>query len=55
LPGVEDNSVCCEAECGTCGGVGCSMKPGGEGYCCSGTILAGGMMCSTTMAAPCIM
>ena len=30
LPGVEANGVCCEAQCGTCGGSGCGGRPGGR-------------------------
>ena len=30
LPGVEQNGICCEAECGTCGGAGCAGRPGGS-------------------------
>ncbi|CAN0485470.1 unnamed protein product, partial [Scytosiphon promiscuus] len=29
VPGVEFGGYCCEAECGTCGGSGCSKRPGG--------------------------
>ena len=29
LPGVERDGVCCEAQCGTCGGSGCAGRPGG--------------------------
>ena len=30
LPGLEANGVCCEAQCGECGGPGCSSRPGGR-------------------------
>ena len=30
LPGLEANGVCCEAQCGECGGLGCSSRPGGR-------------------------
>ena len=29
VPGVERDGVCCEAQCGTCGGSGCAGRPGG--------------------------
>ena len=29
LPGLEANGVCCEAQCGECGGGGCAERPGG--------------------------
>ncbi|CAN0300536.1 unnamed protein product, partial [Laminaria digitata] len=56
LPGVESatNPVCCESECGTCGGRGCGGRPGGADACCVGSITDSGMMCNVTMAAPCI-
>merc|ERR1711957_338740 len=28
-------SVCCDKQCGTCGGKGCSGRPGGKKACCS--------------------
>ncbi|CAN0521612.1 unnamed protein product, partial [Scytosiphon promiscuus] len=28
--GIEEDGVCCEARCGTCGGFGCSLRPGGS-------------------------
>lgn len=34
LPGVQKNSICCEARCGTCGGAGCKGRPGGEVRLC---------------------
>ena len=34
LPGVEANGVCCEAQCGECGGPGCGGRPGGPVRCC---------------------
>ncbi|CAN0575447.1 unnamed protein product, partial [Laminaria digitata] len=36
LSGVQaaNNPVCCEADCGTCGGSGCSGRPGGAVRCC---------------------
>ena len=41
---------CCDAECGACGGEGCSSRPGGMN-CCSST--AEGRSCAIE-AAPCV-
>lgn len=54
LPGVQSNSLCCEAQCGTCGGAGCATRPGGEESCCTRRIRDSGDLCSATSAAPCI-
>ncbi|CAN0202574.1 unnamed protein product, partial [Ascophyllum nodosum] len=54
LPGVQSGDVCCSAECGTCGGTGCSGRPGGRDECCVGTISSSGVLCSESGAAPCI-
>eukprot|EP00904_Undaria_pinnatifida_P005826 jgi/Undpi1/2373/HiC_scaffold_13.g05756.m3 len=54
LEGVQQNDICCAAECGTCGGVGCSQRPGGQDLCCTTLIEISGMRCSDTKAAPCI-
>ena len=35
-----EGTLCCAASCGTCGGVGCGDKPGGESLCCTGSITA---------------
>ena len=29
LPGVNNDDICCEAQCGECGGRGCGGRPGG--------------------------
>lgn len=29
LPGIQNENVCCELACGTCGGAGCATRPGG--------------------------
>ena len=34
VPGVEADNVCCGPQCVTCGGPGCSQRPGGEVRCC---------------------
>jgi hypothetical protein len=50
--------VCCPKSCGSCGGKGCSSRPGGASNCCVGngktTFISGsGKMCSDG-APPCI-
>ena len=30
VPGVQRDEICCEAQCGTCGGSGCGQRPGGQ-------------------------
>eukprot|EP00903_Cladosiphon_okamuranus_P011812 g11100.t1 len=56
LAGVSKGKVCCSPGCGTCGGEGCSER--GEGLdgddCCISDILRNEVMCSESMAAPCI-
>eukprot|EP00903_Cladosiphon_okamuranus_P022803 g20995.t1 len=55
--GVESDNgdVCCVAECGACGGVGCSrFSPDLDADdCCVTEILLGGEACSFTGVAPC--
>ncbi|CAN0007911.1 unnamed protein product, partial [Hapterophycus canaliculatus] len=34
LGGVQSGHICCAEECGACGGVGCSQRPGGPDACC---------------------
>ncbi|CAM9590681.1 unnamed protein product, partial [Hapterophycus canaliculatus] len=47
---------CCVADCGECGGSGCSDRGGGltGDDCCTSNILASGDLCSVTGGAPCI-
>jgi hypothetical protein len=52
--GIRSGNVCCAYGCGTCGGTGCSGRPGGSAACCSGTIQAAGRSCATNMP-PCVM
>lgn len=51
-------NICCVKECGQCGGTGCASSGKtydlGEQDCCTTAILKGGMSCSDTMEAPCI-
>eukprot|EP00752_Nemacystus_decipiens_P004880 g4440.t1 len=55
LIGVSQGDICCEASCGTCGGVGCSGRGNGQDSCCTKNIAANGETCSVKGAAPCIM
>lgn len=54
--GVQSKDICCAAECGTCGGSGCSSRVpnlGGSG-CCEGAIRDSGILCSDSGTSPCI-
>lgn len=51
--GVIGGNVCCLARCGTCGGSGCSRRPGGASNCCGGAVLKSGRSCNE-YPAPCI-
>ncbi|CAM9985894.1 unnamed protein product [Ectocarpus sp. 6 AP-2014] len=52
--GILNDDVCCEAACGTCGGPGCTERPGGDDACCVGDIRDNGEKCIEKGAAPCI-
>eukprot|EP00752_Nemacystus_decipiens_P009556 g8536.t1 len=54
LDGYEASGVCCDVECGQCGGVGCSSVGPGGNSCCTANIKTSGIMCSESGAAPCI-
>ena len=43
-------SLCCAKSCGTCGGSGCSNRPGGKTNCCAGEITK---TCGLNQKAPC--
>ena len=43
-------SLCCARSCGTCGGSGCSSRPGGKTKCCAGEITK---TCGLNQKAPC--
>eukprot|EP00903_Cladosiphon_okamuranus_P013409 g12494.t1 len=55
IPGIESKGACCVAECGQCGGVGCSTVGKslglGSDHCCEGTILENNRPCGD---APCV-
>ena len=57
LPGVADGDARCAEACNVCGGVHCGNIAGTNGAtdCCSGVILASGLFCDDTGAAPCVM
>jgi hypothetical protein len=54
VTGIQSGGVCCPPGCGTCGGTGCSGRPGGPANCCSGAILNSGVSCADSMP-PCVM
>lgn len=53
LDGIASGAACCSVECGSCGGTGCSDRPGGAEGCCVGTITTSGKSCDI-QTAPCI-
>ncbi|CAB1104288.1 unnamed protein product [Ectocarpus sp. CCAP 1310/34] len=53
--GVSSGSSCCEADCDTCGGSGCSSRGSGAASCCTSSIQSAGTLCSDSGAAPCIL
>lgn len=62
FPGVISSggkgNICCVEECGVCGGVGCADFAKELGYskehCCTSAIKESDVMCSDSMAAPCV-
>ena len=52
--GVSSGDFCCSASCGTCGGSGCSRRPGGAAACCTRSINSSGRSC-TFLPPPCKM
>lgn len=52
--GIISKNICCDAGCGTCGGSGCSSRPGGKNACCGSIIEAANVYCDEGPA-PCIM
>jgi len=49
----KENSVCCSAECGQCGGINCLSEVHGASNCCASLILSSEKFC-TDNEAPCI-
>ncbi|CAM9195373.1 unnamed protein product, partial [Ectocarpus sp. 8 AP-2014] len=55
--GVESRGICCNVDCGTCGGSDCRDRGNGLGAadCCRSYIRKNGALCSENLSAPCIM
>jgi hypothetical protein len=51
--GLAADGICCDKECGSCTGTGCSSRPGGASNCCRSSIEAAGLSCADDEA-PCI-
>jgi len=54
IGGIASGNVCCPKSCGTCGGAGCSTRPGRGSACCTGKVSTAGKSCLVTAAAPCV-
>ena len=55
IPGINAKDiVCCSTSCGTCGGSGCSRRPGGASSCCGSGVKNSDKYCDETNEAPCI-
>jgi hypothetical protein len=52
--GILQGAVCCEAQCGSCGGSGCGSRPGGADSCCSTNIQTAARSCAENPP-PCVM
>ncbi len=52
--GLVQNDVCCPLSCGSCGGSGCSDRPGGADACCTGAIRDSNRSCEE-FAPPCVL
>ncbi|MEE2903244.1 MAG: hypothetical protein VYC39_13000 [Myxococcota bacterium] len=52
--GVRSGQTCCANSCGTCGGTGCSQRPGGAESCCSGRIQMTARSCAS-FPPPCVL
>lgn len=53
--GIQKDGVCCASSCGTCGGSGCSSRPGGSQACCTGNIAANWERTCDKYSPPCIL
>lgn len=51
--GIRSNNTCCLSSCGTCGGVGCSLREGGAQGCCDTDIQKVNRSCQLSPA-PCV-
>ena len=54
MNGFRKDDICCEKNCGQCGGSGCSSAPGGASKCCSGKIRKSGKICVDIHDTACI-
>lgn len=52
--GIAGGDICCDKDCGSCGGGGCNLRPGGSANCCGGAITTAAVSCDGSLA-PCIM
>jgi len=50
-----DETVCCAASCGRCGGCDCDMNTGGATLCCPGVIAEIGFVCMTSTDVGCLL
>lgn len=48
------DGVFCAASCGTCGGRGCSKRPGGQNKCCVSNIKDRGLKCTAKRVDGCV-
>jgi hypothetical protein len=51
--GIASSNACCDAACGSCGGSGCSSRPGGTSACCLSGVRK--QPSCTQVGPPCIM
>ena len=49
-----NRDVCCASSCGSCGGSGCSSRPGGASACCTGGVKESARSCEV-YGAPCVL
>ena len=54
-PTDEQERTCCKSSCGTCGGGGCSARPGGPLRCCPAAIRRSGRLCVTPRMTGCVL
>ncbi len=51
--GIHSDQICCSLSCGTCGGSGCGLLPGGNENCCGSSIITANKSCDQ-VGAPCV-
>jgi hypothetical protein len=52
--GIANDSACCSAACGACGGQGCGALPGGGSSCCKATVIEDAPSCDSNLP-PCVL